>query len=372
MKKLPLNEVHKSLGANFEQNSGYSVPLDYGDPEGEYTAVRQGVGIVDLSSRGKLRLSGKDHLKFLQGMLTNDVMKLEEGTGMYATVLTVKGRMISDMRVYREGESVLLDLEAGLNEKVRELLTKFRLSYKADIDDITETTGLISVQGPQAAKLIGLLIERELPQMKQYDFQKAEAACLGLTIVSVNRTGEEGYDIYVSNEGLELLWDTLISRGEELGVKPVGYGALNTLRIEAGIPVYGVDMDESNIPIEAGLWDALNFEKGCYVGQEVVARIKWRGHVNWHLMGFASEGASAPEVGDEIFSGERKIGRITSSIFSPAVNKALSLGYIRREFKDPGTQVLIHRAENSEEKAEVTELPFYKGSFRPEKNSASN
>ena len=139
MKKLPLNEVHKNIGANFHDSAGWSVPMDYGEELSEYKAVRENVGIIDLSPRGKLRLSGKDHLKFLQGMLSNDVMKLEEGMGMYATILTVKGRMISDMRVYREKESILLDLEPGLNEKVTQLLTKFRLSYKATIDDITES-----------------------------------------------------------------------------------------------------------------------------------------------------------------------------------------------------------------------------------------
>ncbi len=372
MKKLPLNEVHKSLGADFAQNSGCSVPQHYGDTEAEYTAVREGVGIIDLSSRGKLRLSGKDHLKFLQGMLTNDVLKLKEGSGVYATILTVKGRMVSDMRVYRENESVLLDLEPGMNEKVKDLLTKFRLSYKADIEDITETTGLISVQGPYAAKLIALFIERELPPMDQYDFLQLQAIGLGLTIVSVNRTGEQGFDIYINNDGLELVWESLMSKGKELDIKPVGYDALNTLRIEAGIPVYGVDMDENNIPIEAGLWDALDFEKGCYVGQEVVARIKWRGHVNWHLMGFAIEGSSAPEVGNEVFSGERKIGRITSSTLSPAFNKPLSLGYIRREFREEGTHVSINMGGNSQEQAEVRALPFYKGSFNIENNSANS
>ena len=140
------------------------------------------------------------------------------------------------------------------------------------------------------------------------------------------------------------------------------------MRIEAGIPVYGVDMDESNIPIEAGLWNALNFEKGCYVGQEVVARIKWRGHVNWHLMGFQSDGDIMPAIGDEIFDGERKIGRITSSAYSRSLNKHLSLGYIRREFKEPGTNISSKKVDGSTISAVVSELPFYKGSFKLTEN----
>ncbi len=369
MKKLPLNEIHKLLGANFRDLAGWSVPNDYGGELSEYTAVRENVGIIDFSPRGKIRLSGKHHLKFLQGMLSNDVLKLEEGEGMYATVLTVKGRMISDMRVYREKESVLLDLEPGLNEKVTQLLTKFRLSYKADIDDITETTGLLSIQGPDSQKLLELLLEEEIPQMAEYSFIQKDVADNNLTIIRVNRTGEEGFDLYLDKSGLEAIWSTLLNKGEGLNIKPVGYSAMNTLRIEAGIPIYGVDMDESNIPIEAGLWDALNFEKGCYVGQEVVARIKWRGHVNWHLMGFKSGGDKAPEIGDEIYSGERKIGRITSSAFSDTLNTPLSIGYIRREFKEARTQVSLKRANGPEVQAEVNELPFYRGSFRIAENA---
>jgi len=329
----------------------------------EYKAVRENVGIADLSSRGKLRLSGKDHLKFLQGMLSNDVMKLEEGKGMYATILSVKGRMISDMRVYKDKESVFLDLEPEMNEKLSELLTKFRLSYKATIDDLTETLGLISVQGPDSKRLLEQFFEDEIPEMKEYDFSKKDFRGSEIIFVYVNRTGEKGFDIYIEDKNIKSLWDELMKHGEALNIKPIGYDALNTLRIEAGIPVYNVDMDENNIPIEAGLWSALNFEKGCYVGQEVVARIKWRGHVNWHLMGFVSNGESVAGVGDEIFIGEKKIGRVTSSAFSPKLNKAVCLGYIRREFKEPGTIVTINGSDRPVFQAEVTELPFYRGSF---------
>jgi glycine cleavage system T protein len=363
MQKLALNEVHKSLGASFIDSSGWSVPGDYGDKMSEYKAVRENVGIADLSSRGELRLSGKDHLKFLQGMLSNDLMILEEGKGMYATILTVKGRMISDMRVYKDKEPVFLDLEPGMNEIVSELLTKFRLSYKATIDDLTETLGLISVQGPDSKKLLELLLEVEIPPMNEYDFSKKDFRGSEIFLVYVNRTGEKGFDIYIENKNIQYLWEELMKHGEALNIKPIGYHTLNTLRIEAGIPVYNLDMDENNIPIEAGLWSALNFEKGCYVGQEVIARIKWRGHVNWHLLGFVIIGDQLAEVGDEIYSGEKKIGRVTSSAFSHKLNKPVCLGYIRREFKEPGNIVSINGTDHPEFQAEVTRLPFYRGSF---------
>ena len=154
------------------------------------------------------------------------------------------------------------------------------------------------------------------------------------------------------------MWDILLSSGEELGVTPVGMDAMNTLRVEAGIPAYGVDMDESNIPIEAGLWDALDFEKGCYVGQEVVARIKWRGHVNWHLLGLLLDGDTVPKPGDEIFSGERKIGRVTSGVFSPSLGKPIALGYLRREFKEPGTKVTVKTDEKNALNGVISDIPF--------------
>jgi glycine cleavage system T protein len=363
MKQLPLNNIHKSLGAILVDISGWAVPADYGDKISEYGSVRETVGIIDLSSRGKLKLSGKDHLKFLQGMLSNDVMKLEEGKGVYATILTVKGRMVSDMRVYKDKESILFDLEPGLNQVVLELLTKFRLSYKASIDDISETTGLISIQGPKARGILEMLFEEGIPQMEELSFIQKKVMDSELMIVSVNRTGEEGFDLYIENKALADLWEELLKKGQELNIKPVGYDALDILRIEAGIPIYNIDMDETNIPIEAGIWNALDFEKGCYIGQEVVARIKWRGHVNWHLMGFECDGEIVPKIGNEVFDGERKIGRITSSTFSPEFNKPICLGYIRREFKDSGTKVQINISDSSIVEAEVRELPFYKGYF---------
>jgi folate-binding protein YgfZ len=216
-----------------------------------------------------------------------------------------------------------------------------------------------------------MLLEEYIPQMNEYEFQKKEYNGSEIMIVHVNRAGEEGFDLYIDNNKLEQLWEELMKKGEALGIKPVGYDALNILRIESGMPQYNIDMDENNIPIEAGLWNALDFEKGCYVGQEVVARIKWRGHVNWHLMGFVCEGDRVPEAGNEIFLNEKKIGRVTSTVFSPKLNKPICLGYIRREYKQPGTEVSIKSSEYSGIQAKVCDLPFYIGSFNSVENSAN-
>jgi glycine cleavage system T protein len=360
IRTLPLHEVHESLGAVFLKRGGWLVPESYGDSPAEYEAVKKRAGLMDLSDRGKLRLGGKEHLKFLQGMITNDVSALEDGQGMYAAILTVKGRMVSDMGVYREKETVLLDLEPGLNNKVGDLLKKYRLSYKASIDDLTESTGLLSVQGPEAYRLAVDIAGEENPLSNRYDHVKRIVDGTEIMIVRAGRTGEDGYDFYVPSGELSRIWGLLMERGKEYGITPAGSKALDTLRIEAGIPVYGTDMDEDTIPIEAGIWDALNFEKGCYVGQEVVARIKWRGHVNRHLVGLITSGERVPERGSDLFHGEKKIGLITSGTFSPALRKNIALGYIRREFVEPGTPVNLKLPDGTYEEAEVSGLPFPK------------
>ena len=359
MKKTPLHDINAQLGAVFDQYSGWLMPKNYGDQLDEYKTIRDNAGMVDLSHRGKLRLSGKEYIKFLQGMLTNDVNKLEPGKGLYAALLTPKGKMLADMKVYRHDEFVLLDLEPGLNEKVRELLVKFRLSYRVSIEDVTESLALISVHGSNSGKLIRKVLDEEIPELSEYDFLKRDLLGSQLTIARINRTGEEGYDIFVGSDLAVRLWELLTKNGEEFGVKPVGLETMEILRIEAGIPRYGIDMDEGTIPIEAGLWHAISFDKGCYVGQEVVARIKWRGHVNRYLAGFVIEGKELPKSGDKLIHGEREVGQITSSVFSPALKKGIALGYIRREFIEPGTKVSVRLGEGKFEPAEVVKTPFY-------------
>ncbi len=322
-----------------------------------YTAVRKHVGITDLSDRGKISLSGKEHIKFMQGMLTNDVSSLEPGRGVHAAVLTVKGKMIADMNVYKDESCLFIDTEPGLNTTLYDLFTKYRLSYKADIVDDTETYCLVSMHGKYVEQLLEKFVGDNVELSDLLSFTIKDTSHGLLMITKVNRTGESGYDIYVNADKKHELLSELLDIGEEYRIKTFGKEVLDTLRIEAGIPVYGVDMDENTIPIEAGLWDALNFEKGCYVGQEVIARIKWRGHVNWHLLGFVLEGKSIPDRDDKILVGDKVVGRITSSALSPLLRKPIALGYIRREFSEPDTSVSIEVGGQPTE-AVVVKPPF--------------
>lgn len=355
-KKTPLYERHAAQGAAFGETGGFLLPKNYGDHEEEAKIVRESVGVIDISSRGKLMLSGIDHIKFLQGMLTNDVKEKTPGTGVYAAMLTPKGKMISDMRVFKNQDSVYMDTEPGTSGNIAEVLRRFRLSYKAEVLDVTEDYCVFHVCGPGCGELIEKRLGIDVKQMKEYDHR----ACGEATVMKLNRTGETGFDVLFENRGAEEIWELLLEN------PPVprlcGQESLETLRIEAGIPVYGKDMDISIIPVEAGIWDALDFEKGCYVGQEVIARIKWRGRVNWHLAYFEGQQDGATLPGDTLWVKEKKVGRTTSSTHSPTLGKNISIGYIRREFRDFRGEISVggeHGADKTLNTVKIREKPLF-------------
>lgn len=358
MPRSAIHEQHVNLNAEFLQGNEWEIPANYGSVEREVETVRNTGGFADLSSRGKLLLKGKEHLKLLQGMLSNDVMLLEVGQGTYATLLTVKGKVMSDMRVYRSEDTAIMDLEPGINKVIRDHLVKYKLSYRAEIEDISYDYSLFHICGPAAADLLEKLFNIETANINEPGFIKVESENYSFFLFKVNRTGETGFDIMVGNEYASELWNRIFEEGKNDGLVPFGMDALEILRVEAGIPLYGKDFDDSTIPIEAGLWHALSFEKGCYIGQEVVARIKWRGRVNWHLVGILAEEGKIPEKDDPVYCGEKKIGRITSAVYSYSINKPVALGYVRREFVEPGTAVNILSGETVIA-ATVTATPFY-------------
>lgn len=355
VKKTPLYDRHAARGAVFADTGGFLLPKSYGDPAGEARAVRESVGVIDISGRGKLMLSGTDHIKFLQGILTNDVEGKKPGTGAYAAILTHKGKMISDMRVFRNETSVYMDTEPDTGGNIAELLRRLRLSYKAEVLDVTENYCVFHVCGPGCGELIEKRLGVDIKQMKEYDHRP----CTGATVMKLNRTGESGFDVFFENRSARKIWELLL---ENPAVAELcGQDALETLRIEAGIPVYGKDMDISTIPIEAGIWHALDFEKGCYVGQEVIARIKWRGRVNWHLAYFETQQGGGTLPGDTLRVKEKKVGRITSSTYSPTLGKNISIGYIRREFRDFQEEIFIDRenlADRTQNTVKITNKPF--------------
>ena len=371
--KTPLFEWHKAHGVTLQDFAGWELPERFSDPLEEYQAVRKRAGLLDLSSRAKVRMTGEDRVSFLQGMVTNDIKRLKAGEGCYTAMLTEQGRVVADFRVYALTDAFLLDVDARIREKLTDAFSRFIVADDVELEDLSAQWATFSLQGPCSSAVLERAVEETLSLAQEYQHREVRIEDVAVRIVKASDTGEEGYEVFVSSESAEKMWQILLGAGEPLGLKPVGMTALNVLRVEAGIPWYGMDMDESRIVLEVGLENAISYDKGCYLGQEVVERATARGHINRRLVGLLILGDTVPQPGDKLFHNfqeigfrphpyeegtEREIGWITSAVFSPHLGHPVSLAYVRQEFLTPGTQVRIDR-QGKTVIAEVTRLPFY-------------
>ncbi|MBI5197530.1 MAG: aminomethyl transferase family protein [Nitrospirae bacterium] len=365
MRILPLSDLHQALGASFTPDGGWEVPAHYGDSLQEYRTVCESAGLFDLSHRGKIVIRGRDRVKFLQGLLTQDIPKIAVGGGAYAAMVTLKGKMSGDMRVFVGTEEILLDLEGGQDQPLFETLNKYATLSHVTLENVTEAFGLLSIQGPKSGKILEGWAGGPLNLELEFQHEERELPVAGgqtgssrLKIIRFSRTGEgTGYDLLIPREDLAAVWQTLLAKGEARGLKPAGMAALETFRIEAGVPRFGHDMNEETFPLEANLLNAISFEKGCYLGQEPVARMHFRGHPNRNLMGILCEGEALSHPGDKIHFEGKEIGWITSAVYSPKLQRTIALGYIRREHQQAGERVLISGG-GSETAAHLTTLPF--------------
>lgn len=347
-----LHQVHEALGARFGEADGREVVRHYGDPGREYAAARSGAVVVDRVDRAVVRMYGRDPVRMIQGLVSNDVAGAAPGQGVYAAMLTAKGKMLADLRVLRRAQGdLLLELDAGALAGVLDHLRRFVPPLFARFEDASAAIGVAGVYGPAARQVVGAALDVPLPDGMAEDAFVAVAlpdagesagpsrpgdgaAWQEALVVRTLYAGVDGYDVVVPRDRLEAVWRALV----EAGARPAGHGTLETLRIEAGRPRWGAELDENVIPLEAGLLErAISQTKGCYTGQEVIVRILHRGHVNWHLRGLLLGDAPAPARGAPLMrAGETKpVARVTSACASPARGQTIALGYVRREVEPP-------------------------------------
>ena len=360
MKRTPLYETHHTLGAVFTRNfEGWELVDCFTDPHQEHHAVRQGVGVVDLSHRGRLRLTGIDRVAYLHRIISNDVEGLSAGEGNYATILTNRGKIIADMKVFVFEDAVGIETNAETTSTLYQELDKYLIADDVNIEDFSASTGVIGVHGPKSTELLREVYGLDAEHLSEYYNIVHETDGRRISCARVNETGEIGYNLCTESESIEWLWDTILTKGRTFSAQPVGLTALNSLRIEAGIPLYGAELDDSIFPGEAELEKAVSFEKGCYIGQEIVARMKYRGHPNRLLRGFEIAGDIPPQNGDRLLDGDKEIGWITSAIVSPTFGRTIGLGYVRMAFTDEGSQLEVETVEDRRD-ATVRALPFYR------------
>jgi folate-binding protein YgfZ len=361
MQKLELHEFHVTLGARFMDLNGAEAVSDYADSHSEEKSLSQSVGVLDLSFRSRICLTGSDRVRFLHGQVTNDVRSLQPGKGCYAALVTAKGRMQSDLNIYCLANELLLDFEPGLARTVSDRLEKYIVSDDVQVVDVAPHYGLLSIQGPQSAAAVDQLsLFKELPSAP-YSFYTLSYETLGeLYLTNQPRLGTYGFDLYVPVSALAALGQRLVSAAKALGGCVCGWNALETARIEAGIPRFGLDMDETNLPQECGIESrAISYNKGCYIGQEVLNRIHTMGHVNRQWCGFklAASLNALPQKGDKLWFEGREVGYITSALMSRRLGRSIALGYVRRELNRIGTQLTL-RTTGSERVASISEIPF--------------
>src|SRR5262245_6822045 len=360
MKQSRLHDHHNRLGATFEEVTGWTMPAHYGNPVEEHRAVRTSVGLADLSHRGKVRVTGDDRVKWLQSVISNDIQPLQPGQGRYSSFLTHKGKMLTYFRVFLQSDSIMLEDAGEIGETTYAALRKFLLyGTKAKMENCAETWGLLLVAGPRAVRTINTAFGTDVTDLKPVNFISANIGGQTALVSRTEETGEEDYEVLLPADGLIPAWDRLMEAGAAFGIKPIGSQARDVLRIEAGIPKAGPDLNEDIVPPEANLeGKAFSLSKGCYPGQEVVARMDTYGSVRRHLVGLVLKGSTVPPKGSKLFSGDREVGWVSSAVRSPQLEHVIAFGFPLRDFRQAGTSLSVE-IDGTRHDATVHALPFY-------------
>jgi folate-binding protein YgfZ len=333
---------------------GAMTAARFADPLLEFSALVNGCGVYDLGFRARISLTGSDRVRWLNGMVTNNIRDLAPQRGVYAFLLNPQGRILGDMFVYNVGEALVVETDRSQVEKIVATFDHYIIMDDVEVTDISEKQTILGLSGPKSRAVLNAAgIEVPEPQPLQMITPQCncDCGCVECTVVRGDDPQRESYEIWLAPQDVYKTWQALLAAG----ATPVGSEALELHRIAAGIPLYGVDIRERDLPQETEQMRALNFNKGCYVGQEIVERIRSRGNVHRKFTGFVVEGRAAIVAGAKIVSGEKEVGEVTSAAVLPTVSgeRTVALGYIRREVGVPGREVKIGTAS-----ATVIQLPL--------------
>jgi len=308
-------------------NSTQSPALDFGDVRAEFRALLSGCGVYDLSGRARIALTGGDRVRWLNGMISNSVRHPPPGHGVYAFLLNAQGRIQGDLYAFNRGESLLVDTERGQRDRIWELFDHYIIADDVEMTDVSDKISALGLTGPDSRAIL----ERagiSVPEMAHLQFAELDWQQSLVTLLRTGEEAKESWQVWTTPEHVHALREALLKAGG----MPVGSAALNLFRISRAIPQFGQDIRDRDLPQETGQARALNFSKGCYLGQEIVERIRSRGAVHRQFMAFAVDG-SLPEPGAKIQAEGKEVGEITSSAVLPlpAGDRPTALGYLRRE-----------------------------------------
>lgn len=359
MKRTALYGIHKQLGAKMVDFAGWEMPLSYTGTVEEHRAVREGVGLFDVSHLGRASLEGKGAEPLLQSLLPNDVRTFKIGSARYSVLLNEDGMILDDIVVYRRApERFFLCINASNTERDIEHIRSHTGTRPAKLMDLTHDMSQLALQGPKAGEVIRRISDIDRETIKPWQFTEGKVAGFDALIAKTGYTGDIGYEIYLGAGSAKTVWESVIKIGNEFGIKPCGLGARDTLRLEAGNLLYGNDIDETTTPLEAGLEKMIIFDKGEFVGRSALLKQKETG-VEKKLVGFELLQKAVPRHGCKILSNGKEIGVVTSGNLAPFLNKGIGMGYVQCSYAGIGTEILIE-IRTKTVPAMVVERPFYK------------
>lgn len=359
MKITPLTDVHINLGAKMAEFAGYNMPISYSGINAEHLAVRERVGVFDVSHMGEFVLKGSQALDLVQKVTTNDASRLAIGDVQYSCMTNENGGIIDDLLVYHLQEnSYMIVVNASNIEKDWNWISQHN-TFNAEMKNISDQAGLLAVQGPQALQVLQKLTLTDLSQVPYYKFARGIFGGVKNVLMSnTGYTGAGGFEIYFENIAAADLWRQIFDAGKEFNIQPIGLGARDTLRLEMGFSLYGNDIDDTTSPLEAGLGWITKFTKD-FTARKILEEQKAKG-VTRKLVGFEMIDKGIARHGHEIFDIEgKRIGVVTSGTQSPSLQKAIGMGYVSARDSKEGTPVFISIREKNL-KAQVVKLPFLK------------
>lgn len=357
MKNTALTAIHIKEGAKMVPYAGYNMPVQYAGINAEHETVRKAVGVFDVSHMGEFILKGDKALDLIQRVCSNDASKLYDGKVQYSCLPNTEGGIVDDLLVYRiDDKTYMLVVNASNIEKDWDWISKHNTGG-VELKNISDRTALLAVQGPKASESLQSLTDVDLAAMKYYTFKKGRFAGIDNVLISATGyTGAGGFELYVDNAYAEKLWNAVFKAGEPYGIKPIGLGARDTLRLEKGFCLYGNDIDDTTSPLEAGLGWVTKFNK-TFTNSQALQQQQKNG-LKQKLVGFEMIDRGIPRHGYKIVDAEgRKIGRVTSGTQSPSLQKAIGLGYVNKNYAGEGSEIFISIRDN-QIKARVVKLPF--------------
>jgi aminomethyltransferase len=360
LRETPLTDAHRALGARMVPFAGYAMPVQYTSILDEHRSVRTAAGLFDLSHMGELAIRGPEATEFLRYALVSDPAALEPGQAQYSMACTDAGGIIDDVICYGTEDGYLLVCNAANHDAVLEQLRALaeRGDWDATLEDRSDATGLVAPQGPRAAEVLAGLTDLDLDAIGNYRAARGSVAGVSCLVARTGYTGEDGFELFIDARRTRQVWDALLAAGEPLGLRPCGLGARDTLRLEAGMPLYGNELDRHTNPYEANLGRVVKLDKGEFVGRAALAAVQAAGPTR-KLIGLVMREAAIPRQGYPVRVDGDEVGVVTSGTQSPTLGERIAMAYLPAAAAAVGREVEVV-VRDRPYRAEQVKLPFYR------------